>query len=125
MGYNQTRTRSSFFSLVLSKTNINIMSWLRLTLINAGLPPFLIFTGEVLISKAILIYPFLIFILLFNYILIGYYSCLMLIKLIFSKFPLNVRVLVSVGLTPYICNTIVFLHFLILLNIRVFYPWFF
>jgi len=121
--YGQIGTRSSFFSLVLGKSNINILSWLMLTLINAGLPPFLIFLGEVLILKATLMYPFLIFLFLINYILIGYYSCLILVKLMLSKFPTNVGGLIGVGLTPYMCNTVVIMHFLVLINITINYPW--
>jgi len=93
-----------------------------LTLINAGLPPFLMFIGEVLIFKAILMYPSLILLFLINYTLIGFYSCLMLIKFILSTFPANVGSLITVGLTPYICNTVVLLHFLILINLTISYP---
>merc|ERR1712043_24160 len=107
----------------LGKININMVSWLMLTLINAGLPPFLIFIGEALILKAALMYPFLIFLFLINYILIGYYSCLILVKLILSKFPTNVGGLIGVGLTPYMCNTVVIMHFLVLINITINYPW--
>jgi len=122
--YGQTRTRSSFFSLVLSKRNINILFWLRLTFINAGLPPFLMFTGEVIIFKASLIFPYLMFLFFLNYTLIGCYSCLILIKLILSKFPLNVGRLINVGLSPFICNSVVLLHFLLLTNMSITSPWF-
>ena len=121
--YTQIGTRSFFFSLVLGKSNINIVSWLILTLINAGLPPFLIFMGEALILKATLMYPFLIFLFLINYILIGYYSCLILVKLMLSTFPTNVGRLIGAGLTPYICNAVVLMHFLVLINITICYPW--
>jgi len=121
--YTQIGTRSSFFSLVLGKSNINMVSWLILTLINAGLPPFLIFIGEALILKATLMHPFLIFLFLINYILIGYYSCLILVKLMLSTFPTNVGRLIGVGLTPYMCNTVVLMHFLVLINITICYPW--
>merc|ERR1712117_36358 len=58
-----------------------------------------------------------------NYILIGYYSCLILVKLILSNFPINVGRLIGVGLTPYMCNTVVLMHFLVLINITICYPW--
>jgi len=121
--YTQMRTRSSFFSLVLGKANTNLFSWLMITLINAGLPPFLIFIGEVLILKAVLFHPLLIFLFLINYILIGYYSCLILVKIILSKFPTNVGRLDGVGLNPFICRMIVLIHFLVLINLTISYPW--
>jgi len=121
--YNQIRTRRSFFSLILSKGNLNILSWLRLTLINAGLPPFLMFIGEVIIFKAILLYPLLMFLFFLNYILIGYYSCSMLIKLMLSKFPSNVGTLIGVGLNPFISCSVVFIHLLVLINISITNPW--
>jgi len=93
--YTQIKTRSSFFSLLVGKSNNNMVFWLILTLINAGLPPFLIFIGEALILKATLIHPFLIFLFLLNYIFIGYYSCLILVKLILSTFPTNVGRLIG------------------------------
>ena len=121
--YAQIRTRSSIFSLLLGKSNINILAWLLMTLINAGLPPFLIFSGEVLIIQAALMHPLLIFLFFVNYILIGYYSCLILTKLVLSRFPLNVGRLINVGLTPYICNTVVLMHLSVLFNITISYPW--
>jgi len=121
--YSQIITRSSFFSILLGKSNVNIIFWLVLVLINAGLPPFLIFIGESLILKATLIYPLLIFLFLINYILIGYYSCLILLKLILSKFPLNVGRLMGIGIPSYISNTVVFMHLSVLVNITICFPW--
>jgi len=121
--YRQIGTRSSFFSLVLGKSNINIVSWLLLNFINAGLPPFLIFVGEIIIIKAVLIYPLLIFLFFINYILIGYYRCLILVKLVFAKSPANVGRLNAVGVNPYVCNTVVLIHFSLLINITTCYPW--
>jgi len=121
--YVQMGTRSSFFSLVLGKSNVGIFSWLILTFINAGLPPFLIFIGEALILKSVLIYPTLIFLFFINYVLIGYYSCLILVKLVLSKFPTMTSRLRGVGIPPYKCNSIVLLQFLVLLNITICYPW--
>jgi len=90
-----------------------------LTVINAGIPPFLLFIGEIMILKANLMYPPLIVLFLINYIVIGYYSCLILVKLLLSKFPANVGSLMGVGLNPYICNTVVLMHFLTLVNITL------
>merc|ERR1712117_306957 len=98
--YTQMGTRRSFFALVLGKSNINIAVWLFLILVNAGLPPFLLFFGETLIFSAALMHPLLIFLLIINYILIGYYSSLILVKLVLSKFPTRVGRTVGVGLAP-------------------------
>ena len=75
------------------------------------------------VCRFLLMYPFLIFLFLINYILIGYYSCLILVKLMLSTFPTNVGRLIGVGLTPYMCNTVVLMHFLVLINITICYPW--
>merc|ERR1712117_152098 len=115
--YKQIGTRSSFYSLTLGKSNINMVPWLILALINAGLPPFLIFMGEVLILKASLMFPFLVFLFSVNYALVGYYNCLILVKLVISKFPINVGRLVSVGLAPYINLTVILMHLFVLINI--------
>jgi len=121
--YKQIGTRSSFYSLTLGKSNINMVPWLILALINAGLPPFLIFMGEVLILKASLMFPFLIFLFSVNYVLVGYYSCLILVKLVISKFPINVGRLVSVGLAPHINLTVILMHLFVLINITLSTPW--
>ena len=121
--YNQRGSRSFFFSILLGKSNINILYWLILILINAGLPPFLIFMGEVLILKATMNYPYLMFLFFFNYILIGYYSCLILIKLSFSKNPRNVGSLTGRGLAPYISSTVTVIHIFLFLAFTIFQPW--
>jgi len=121
--YNQIRTRRSFFSILLGKTNINMFAWLLFTIRNAGLPPFLIFTGEVILMKPFLIYPVLVVIFFINYLLIGYYCCLILLKTALSKTSIQRRTLVGVGLNPYISLSTVTQHFVYLVLLTIGHIW--
>ena len=120
--YNQMGTRSSFFRLTLSKSNINSLFWILLSVINAGLPPFIIFSGEILIMKAAFSYPHLMFLFLVNYILVGYYTCLLMTKVVLSKFSSPAGSLNRIGLPPFKRISVILMHLTILLTWSLTFP---
>lgn len=121
--YDQTGRRGMFFSITPDKVNSNLVYWLLLTLINAGLPPFLIFIGEVLIFQAILLYPFLVIVGLFNYVIIGFYSCLILTHLALGKVSNSVGRIIGKGIRIYKKNIIILIHLAPLVSLGSTIPW--
>ena len=121
--YNQSLNRRSFFSIRLEKTNSNIFFWLIFVIFNAGLPPFLIFLGEIYILKLVLIYPFLLILCMLNYLLVGYYRCVILIKFILSKWTSLSTVLSGVGIAPFKIWSVLFIHLFLFVTLGRCNPW--
>jgi len=78
INYNSTSSRRIFFSKKLGSDYTYLIFWILIILINAGLPPFLNFLGEIRLIKNFFRNIYFFFILALNFLAVGLYRVLML-----------------------------------------------
>jgi len=78
INYNSTSSRRIFFSKNLGRDYLYLVFWISIILINAGLPPFLNFLGEIGLIKNFFRNIYFFFLLGFNFLLVGMYRVLIL-----------------------------------------------
>merc|ERR1712117_18686 len=85
INYNSTSSRRIFFSKNLGRDYTYLIFWIFIILINAGLPPFLNFLGEIRLIKNFFRNIYFIFFLGINFLTVGLYRVLILRHLSESK----------------------------------------
>lgn len=85
LNYISTSSRRVFFSKNLGRDYSYLILWVIIILINAGLPPFLNFLGEIRLIKTFFRNIYFLILLGFNFLAVGLYRVLMLSHLSMRK----------------------------------------
>merc|ERR1712027_290782 len=78
INYNSTSSRRIFFSKNLGRDYTYLIFWIAIILINAGLPPFLNFLGEIRLMKYFFRNIYFFLLLGVNFLAVGLYRVLIL-----------------------------------------------